>query len=97
MRHLGRRKSHAPSILSIALLFRWFASSKTFNGQDIVCPGQCFCLVVCWSYYRGGAVPGGGGGNELFEPVSSGVMRRMVTRLFCRSGPSVGIFRYCSP
>ena len=30
-------------------------------------------------------------------PVSSGVMRRMVTRRLACSGPSVSTFRYCSP
>jgi hypothetical protein len=40
---------------------------------------------------------GGGSGTASFSPVKSGVMRRMVTRRFPRSGPSVGIFKYCSP
>src|SRR5436190_12111880 len=31
------------------------------------------------------------------SPVSNGVIRRTVTRRFARSGPSVWIFRYCSP
>jgi hypothetical protein len=37
--------------------------------------------------YRGGAMPGGGGGSDAVPPFKSGVMRRMVTRRFWRSGP----------
>ena len=47
--------------------------------------------------YRGGAVPGGGGGSDAVPPFSNGVMRRMVTRRLMRLGPSVCSFRYCSP
>jgi hypothetical protein len=39
--------------------------------------------------YRGGAVPGGGGGSEAWPPLSSGVMRRTVTRRLISLGPSV--------
>ena len=47
--------------------------------------------------YRGGAVPGGGGGSDAVPPLSSGVMRRMVTRRLMRLGPEVCSFRYCAP
>src|SRR3954462_12144443 len=47
--------------------------------------------------YRGGAPPGGGGGSEACPPLSSGVMRRTVTRRLIRLGPSVCSFRYCLP
>src|SRR6202035_5475923 len=45
--------------------------------------------------YLGGAVPGGGGGSDAVPPLSSGVMRRTVTRRLIRLGPSVWSFRYC--
>jgi hypothetical protein len=47
--------------------------------------------------YRGGAMPGGGGGSDAVLPLSSGVMRRTVTRRLIRLGPSVCSFRYCEP
>ena len=47
--------------------------------------------------HRGGAMPGGGGGSEAAPPLSSGVMRRTVTRRLMRLGPSVCSFRYCEP
>ena len=47
--------------------------------------------------YRGGMVPGGGGGSDAVPPLSSGVMRRMVTRRLMRLGPEVCSFRYCAP
>jgi hypothetical protein len=46
---------------------------------------------------RGGATPGGGGGSEAVPPLSSGVMRRTVTRRLIRLGPEVCSFRYCEP
>jgi hypothetical protein len=52
-------------------------------------------LKLC--LYRGGTVPGGGGGTFALLPESSGVMRRMVTRRLMRLGPSVCSFGYCEP
>src|ERR1700686_860827 len=49
------------------------------------------------SAYRGGAIPAGGGGTDAPPPLSSGVMRRTVTRRLIRLGPSVCSFRYCLP
>src|SRR5947207_13181606 len=46
--------------------------------------------------HRGGAVPGGGGGSDAVPPLSSGVMRRMVTRRLLRLGSLVCCFRYCA-
>src|SRR6202043_3658667 len=46
---------------------------------------------------RGGATLGGGGGSEAVPPLSSGVMRRTVTRRLIRLGPDVCSFRYCEP
>src|ERR1700680_3493685 len=54
-------------------------------------------LRECDRLYLGGAVPGGGGGSEATPPLSSGVMRRTVTRRLMRLGPSVCSFRYCLP
>lgn len=59
-----------------------------------IAPGHFHFSV---SPYRGGAVPGGGGGSEAWPPLSSGVMRRTVTRRLIRLGPCVCSFRYCSP
>src|ERR1700732_4456732 len=47
--------------------------------------------------HLGGAMPGGGGGNDAVPPLSKGVMRRMVTRRLMRLGPLVCSFRYCEP
>ena len=55
------------------------------------------CGSIRLRYQRGGTVPGGGGGSEAVLPLSSGVMRRMVTRRLMRLGPSVCSFRYCEP
>ena len=44
-------------------------------------PGLLPAILHCVaSPQRGGAVPGGGGGSEAWPPLSSGVMRRTVTR-----------------
>jgi hypothetical protein len=63
------------------------------NGRDCSRPYRCAKA----SPYFGGAVPGGGGGSEAVPPLSSGVMRRMVTRRLIRLGPSVCSFGYCEP
>src|SRR5258708_34056357 len=47
--------------------------------------------------YLGSAVPGGGGGSDAVPPLSSGVMRRMVTRRLIRLGPPVCSFKYLFP
>src|SRR5258708_2702729 len=47
--------------------------------------------------YRGGAMPGGGGGSDAVPPLSKGVMRRMVPRRLIRLGPEVCSFWYCGP
>ncbi len=61
-------------------------------------PGLLPAILPLWlSPQRGGTVPGGGGGSEACPPLSSGVMRRTVTRRLIRLGPSVCSFRYCLP
>src|ERR1700722_16658105 len=60
-----------------------------------ISPGH-FSFDECLAYL-GGAMPGGGGGNDATPPLSNGVMRRMVTRRLMRLGPLVCSFRYCDP
>src|ERR1700722_4733036 len=64
------------------------------NGRDFSRP---FSTLRCVGRYLGGAMPGGGGGSDATPPLSSGVMRRMVTRRLIALGPSVCSFRYCLP
>jgi hypothetical protein len=76
----------------------WIASSQVLLAMTIekmagISPGH---LHFAKPHLRGGAVPGGGGGG-LLPPFRSGSMLRMVTRRFCRSGPWVSTFKYCSP
>src|SRR5258708_16323454 len=47
--------------------------------------------------YRGGAMPGGGGGSDAVPPLSSGVMPRTVTRRLMRVGPQGCSFGYFDP
>src|SRR5258707_7378195 len=49
------------------------------------------------SLYRGGAMPGGGGGSEAVAPLSSGGMRREGTRRVMRVGAEGLSFRYFAP
>src|SRR5262249_7567313 len=67
-------------------------TTQNKNGRDRSRPFRILPVA-----YRGGAMPGGGGGSEVLLPVSSGVMRRTVTRRLMRLGPGVCSFRYCEP
>src|ERR1700676_1695167 len=68
-------------------------TTRNKNGRDCSRPFH----FVNASPQRGGATPGGGGGNDAVPPLSSGVMRRTVTRRLIRLGPLVCSFGYCEP